>query len=442
MTQGPNYSAAYDGNDRNVKIALLTRMTTQNAGNEALSAELINFISSNFPRGHIRGIDRFPHYLEQFTISFCRKFSDNVEEGMDVLAHLLIKRFSPNEEGHLTSMVTSDNVRLTHDPRELPHILKSIKRRVGFRRNLAKWTPIGRGDFERVLNTCAWSEILIWNPAGEIHPTGDREEVFRLLLIVRIAQMLGRRTAIINHSIEVEDAQLRAILAHVYRSADLVIVRDSESKRVAFEFGCDQQRLLESPDLVFLVGRQRQPARQSRGIIGLAINGKEAMRGENEWFQLLSNLVQFGKPIVFLSNGMNHDIPFVRKFANTFSIEIIHRQPGYWQLRQLYSEMEVLISSRLHAAILAISAGVAVISIEPQLFKLTSIFEQMRYPYRTDNLLRAGWSKRVIEKVRDAFEHREYITRVNAEIMQTQIARIHATYAQLFSLMEDDKLIS
>jgi polysaccharide pyruvyl transferase WcaK-like protein len=104
--------------------------------------------------------------------------------------------------------------------------------------------------------------------------------------------------------------------------------------------------------------------------------------------------------------------------------------------------MEVLISSRLHAAILAISAGVAVISIEPQLFKLTSIFEQMRYPYRTDNLLRAGWSKRVIEKVRDAFEHREYITRVNAEIMQTQIARIHATYAQLFSLMEDDKLIS
>jgi polysaccharide pyruvyl transferase WcaK-like protein len=217
-----------------------------------------------------------------------------------------------------------------------------------------------------------------------------------------------------------------------------VIVRDSESKRVAGEFGCRGDRLLEAPDLVFLTGRQAKLERHSRGSIGLAINGTEAMKGKDEWRQLLSNLSKLKRPLIFLSNGMNQDISFARRLEKEFAIQIVQWQPGYQALRRLYSEMDVLISSRLHAAILALSVGVPVISIESQLFKITSVFEQMNYPYPTDSLLRTGWSTHVCDRVRDVLTRRSDLMHLNVELVQTQIKRIYSTYDCLFSLIADN----
>jgi exopolysaccharide biosynthesis predicted pyruvyltransferase EpsI len=66
---------------------------------------------------------------------------------------------------------------------------------------------------------------------------------------------------------------------------------------------------------------------------------------------------------------------------------------------RFYSRFGALVASRLHSSILAISTGTPVITIEPSVFKLTAIFEQMSYPYGTEDpgaqAGQIGWLQRL-----------------------------------------------
>jgi polysaccharide pyruvyl transferase WcaK-like protein len=76
------------------------------------------------------------------------------------------------------------------------------------------------------LNTLRWADALIWNPAGEIHPGGRSDEVFLILLMVRLVQRHGKPVAIVNHSLEGVDPVLNRLLVHVYTGAQFVAVRE------------------------------------------------------------------------------------------------------------------------------------------------------------------------------------------------------------------------
>lgn len=104
----------------------------------------------------------------------------------------------------------------------------------------------------------------------------------------------------------------------------------------------------------------------------------------------MGGLKTLGRPIVFLSNVMNHDLPFARKLAAKHPLTIIERRPTYREIRGFYSKLGLLISSRLPSSIIALSESVPVMTIEPSTFKLTGIFAQLGYPYATLRLSEPG----------------------------------------------------
>lgn len=417
-------------------VLIITRLSTQNAGNEALSKELIHLICTNTRKWPVRVLDRHPRYFEKFTLKGLGK--DPIA-GFEAVLDFLFAKFQHVDAPSAPTGVEGC-VRLDGRGWELTGPLRNFKRKVGLRRRLASAGLLERKKVAVAVRACMNASTVIWNPAGEIRPALTSEnEVVRLLLLVGIAQRSARQTAVINHSLEVENPRLRELITYVYSKANYVGLRDGRSITTARLFGIPDRKLVEAPDLVFLA--QSRPGREAptgnpRGAIALAVNGLEAMAGADEWRELIAGLNTLGRPLLFVSNAMNHDLAFARRLA-AWSLEphVVTYQPGYQELRGYYRHCSALVSSRLHASVLALTEGVPVVSIEPSVFKLTAVFQQMNYPLPTERLQSVGWSDRVLANVRRCLSaEREELKAEGARIMTRQIAHVQASYAPLLRL--------
>lgn len=419
------------------QVLLISRLSTQNAGNEALSKELIKYAKASLLEADVRAFDRYPRYFEQFTL---RNVKHDPVQAFDNLARRLTAENS-TADAVPAPLASVDLVKLDQTARELTGPLRKLKRKIAFRQRLARFGLIEKDKLKSGVSAAARSDLLIWNPAGEIHPTGSADQVMRLLLLLRIAQLQGKRTAIINHSLEIEDPVLRALIQHVYKAADYVGVRDAKSVEVARSLGVPDEKIHESPDLVFLAARSSVPPETiqvEKGAIGLAINGLESLRGTDEWTRLMAELSKLGRQFLLLSNAVNHDLVFSKHLQSiSRNAVVVDHQPGYESLRSYYRQCDVLISSRLHASIVSLCEHTPVVSIEPSVFKLTAIFQQMNYPISTVRLQDAGWADRVIESVKKALSaERPSLIAEGDEALIRQTDRIDKAFAPLFAFIK------
>jgi len=201
--------------------------------------------------------------------------------------------------------------------------------------------------------------------------------------------------------------------------------------------GLPRERIHEAPDLVFLASRKAGKETIDavpKGSIALAINGLEAPSGLEEWNRLMNGLKELGRPFLYVSNAVNHDLEFARQLADKFGGTVVDHQPGYQALRGYYRNCDSLISSRLHASILALCEGVPVVSIEPSVFKLTAIFQQLEYPIGTERLQERGWSDRVLANVTRCLSEQAAFASQGLKSLERQTGRIDDAYAPLFAL--------
>lgn len=424
------------------KITVITRLTTQNAGNEALSRELIRFLKKQ-PDTEIRALDRYPMYLEHLTLRKLGAEPWKLIENFNALLDRLHEKFI-STTAELAPFADECLVKLQEDPTELPLWAKKVKRKIGYRRNLAALGLVGKEEAFRAFNTVAWADMLIWNPAGEFHPTGNPDQTFRLLLLVALAQKLGIKTAIINHSLEIADDALRELVALVYRRTDFISVREQPSVDRVLELGVNPKRVHLTPDLVFLastftVTSEPDVFGLKNGAIGFAINGLGAYKGHNEWHDLFTKLKDLNRQFVFVSNAVNHDLSFSRAMADRYGGLVIERQPNYLELRRILAKLDVVISSRLHTSILALCEGTPVITIEPSVFKLTGVFDNLRYPIRTKDVGAAGWGDAVLDDVHRVLTKRNEHQVFARDRLAEQVGYIEARYG---ALLEDVRVIS
>ncbi|WP_313606844.1 polysaccharide pyruvyl transferase family protein [Rhizobium sp.] len=416
------------------KTLLISRLTTQNAGNEALSKQFIKYFLANSERESVLALDRYPRYFESLTTE---QLGARPVEKFDNLAKDLMHRFTVRNAERLPEAAV-DLVILDESAREITGFLRKIKRKLAWRKRLASLLLIEKDHLLSAVTGCAMSDLIVWNPAGEIHPTGSADQVMRLLLLLRIGQMSGRKTAVINHSLEIVDDRLRQLIAHVYANLDYVGVRDAKSVEVALSLGVRKERIFESPDLVFLASREEKAphGKSLKGSIALAINGLEASSGADEWVHFMKGLGDLNRPIVLVSNAVNHDRDFSKYLASLAdNTKVIEYQPGYLELRSFYKDCLVLVSSRLHASILALCEDTPVMSIEPSVFKLTAIFEQMDYPVKTVRLQEPGWSDKLLGDIRAVLNNEGAdLVAEGARALGQQVELIDRAFRPLFAL--------
>lgn len=420
------------------KIAIITRMNTENAGNEALSAALIKYVHARAPKADVRGLDRFPTYFRNIRLADFGISPKEIEARLDSLAKGIIAKFKPTASGTLAPVADETKIELRERPKLRRKTVSKLRAALSIRGRLAKLGLLDREENQVALNTLAWAELVIWNPAGEFHPTGNLDEGARLLLMMRVAQLLGAKIAVVNHSLENTDERLNHLISLVYRDAVFVSVREKGSYAEAIRLGVPAERVVEAPDLVFTLQPAEPPTTgkdgENKRPIALSINGLEAFKGTDEWEEFFSALKGFGRPLVFVSNCMNDDIPFIQNYADRYGITYAREQHGYKSLQSDFKDAELLVSSRLHAAVLSLSCGTPVVSMEPQLFKLTGIFQQLSYPIPTEKIDNTGWAKRLLVKIEQGLADREAISIAGLAGIEKQTAHIDRAYDKLFAV--------
>lgn len=421
-----------------LRVAVITRLKNQNSGNEALSYLLLRLLERELPDFDVRAVDRTPPQFRAFRLAALGAAEDEVVSRFDALAGALAATSNP--EGRLAPRATSVAVELSRRPRTTSPRVATLKRAVGFRRHLARFGLYRRGAFTEALDTIAASELVIWHPAGEVHDRTHPDEILGVLLLLRASQQLGRRTAVVNHTLEVSHPLLRALLAQVYGASDFVSVRERQSYDEAIGLGIDARRLHEIPDLSLLAVEEEPEELSSlgwnvpRGAIGLAINGPQVRDGPDEWEELLTGLVSFGRPIAFVSNAMHEDLELARRLAGRHSLALAPRQLSFRELLALYGGLDVLVSSRLHASVFAMCSSTPVVTIEPLRHKLTAFTAALGYPLPTVGGTEPGWSRHVLEVTRTALRERSRIGQAGRRLVEDAAARIHGGYEPLFAL--------
>src|SRR5205085_1983046 len=131
-----------------------------------------------------------------------------------------------------------------------PLRLAALRQRLNARGWLARAGRYRR-DYLARLSAFQRARFVIINPAGEFFPRSP-EPAFYYLVDAHVAHKLGRPTAIVNHTMDIDDPTLHAIIPRVYRELDLVGFRDSKSIDAFRAMGGDLGNVVVSPDLALL----------------------------------------------------------------------------------------------------------------------------------------------------------------------------------------------
>jgi polysaccharide pyruvyl transferase WcaK-like protein len=423
-------------------VAVITKLSNFNAGNEALSVCLLDLLGRNVPQAELRAIDRtwpLSRAMGAYTVAGLGREPEAALRRFDAMVEDAICRFGAEAAGELAPVAGPASVARPPQPSRRPAFASKLAGALRLRSRLAAAGLAGGGEARRALRTLAWADTLIWNAAGEIYPTRDWDDVLRLLILFAAAARLGARTVVVNHSIETIDPVLDALLAHVYARASLVYVRGRHSREKALALGVSEGKLIEAPDLAFLLGggaaAPASPGPIPAGAIVLALNGRLANRGDPEWDSLFAGLAALGRPIVFMSNSIADDASLAARWRGAPGLTIIERQPGFRELLAMLAPAGLVVSSRFHSAIFAFCSGVPVVAMEPGHHRVREMLEQLDYPLGAERLDRPGWSARTLEQVGIALADRPALSRRIEMGLGAQRTRVAAAYAPLFDLL-------
>jgi polysaccharide pyruvyl transferase WcaK-like protein len=423
------------------RVAVITKLGNFNAGNEALSACLVDYLREKAPGAELRAIDRSAALLRalaRYRVAPLRARPEAAAALFDAMVFDFLRRVRPEAAGELAPVARPGIVAPPPQPSRRPRLMNRVTGALRIRTRLAAAGLLPSAELKRAANTAAWADVLVWNAAGEIYPTQDWQDVLRLMILFAAAARLGTRVAVVNHSIETADPVLDGLIRHVYAAASLVMVRGGHSLAKARQLGVAEERLIEAPDMAFRLGGSSagEAATEAvpEGAIVIAMNGRFAGRG-GEWDALADGLAALGRPLVFMSNSIADDAVVARRWQGRAAIRIVERQPCYRELLAMLAPAGVLVSSRLHSAVFALCRGVPVVAIEPNSHKIREILEQLDHPFPTEDPERPGWSLRVVENVRAALAGRSRYAAAAGAAAQRQMRRIDAAYEPLLRLL-------
>jgi polysaccharide pyruvyl transferase WcaK-like protein len=417
----------------------MTRLYTPNVGNQALSTELINLLEKACPGGRIYAGWREPG-LEQYTYKRLRRTGRDPLATLDQWAERILENVNsskkwPRERGEdgqrglhyeishrrnsPSGLVELGPLRIFSLPKRLTNrsinMYKSIlNHRRGYGKEGRIWIEIMKK-----------SDLVVYSPAGDMRPNS----LVRDLLNLRIAQKSGAKVAAINHSIEVMDPWLIRLLGEIYRSFEVILVRDQNSVELLekLQFHLDNIRL--APDTSLLAQKASLGKARAREIIerehikpstvGIcALNGKQF--DVDAWGKIIHQLRAMGKEVMFISNQMLDDVEFARKLRDLYDVRFLTRQYDYGEYIYILSLLDLIISGRYHTCIFTAIAERPFVPLS--LFneqKMSGIAPLLRYPFHAIGTNYAGWQDRVIDNVNDIYRNYHNIVKQLRESVQS-----------------------
>lgn len=355
------------------EVLLITRIRTLNKGNQALSVAWREMLERAFPTCAVRVLERRPRHLIQYRLAHIAAARDPYR-AFDELTTELTK-LAPGLEfvspaRHREDIVLDETV---HPPARFV----GLRQRLNLRGWVAR-TGYYADEYRRRLAAVQRARLVVVNPAGEFFPR-EPAAAFYHLLDADVARKLGTPTAMVNHTMDITDPTLRAIIPRMYRELTLVGFRDETSVTAFRAMGGDLGNVHVTPDLALATdpGVERRPRENT---IAVAINVPEAAANRylDAWVRMIGLLLGRGLHVELVSNEVPSDLPFYRELLARFPrLKFAGEGLSYDRYCALLGTYELVVTSRMHTAILAMVGGTYVVPVEGASFKITGLFREL-----------------------------------------------------------------
>lgn len=402
------------------EILLITRVRTLNKGNQALSAAWLAMLDKAFPGAPIRLLERRPRHLLQFTLPQLARERDPIAAFETLTTKLANLSPGPGLAG---GAIPAPKILLDETLPAQERFL-ALRQRLNLR-GWASRAGLYREEYLHRLSACERAKLVVVNPAGEFFPR-DPLPAFYHLLDVYVAHKLGCATAIVNHTMDIDDATLRKLIPHVYRKLGLVGFRDETSVAPFKAMGGDMANVIVTPDLALTTQITRTVARRAN-TIGVAINVPEAVaRGYAQpWIDVIAKLVAAKFDVVLISNELPTDLSFYEQIrARVPGVPIEGANLDHDRYAEMMGSYDFVITSRMHTGILAMCAGAPVVPVEGASFKITGLFNELGFSSPIVRPPEAGWVDAIVERSLAMRARRDEAARDVTERVGTVRARI------------------
>ncbi|HEX7836972.1 MAG TPA: polysaccharide pyruvyl transferase family protein [Kofleriaceae bacterium] len=377
------------------EILLITRVRTNNKGNQALSSAWAAMLQQAFPGAGVRAMERRPPHLLQYTLAEFASARDPFRMFDTVTSALA--RLAPGP-GFIAPVHAAPRIHLQETINPEPRFAAVAE----FRRwlNLRRWVARAgryRTEYRRRLAACQRAELVVVNPAGEFFPDDPAPALYHLL-DAYVAHKLGRPTAIVNHTMDIADPTLRRLIPRIYRDLDLVGFRDEKSVGAFRDMGGDLGNVLVTPDLALMT---RSPARRSpppdRIAVAVHAPGATWSGRSAPWLDAIAGLRARGFDVVLVSNEMPADRAFFAQVRQRVPVPVEGAGLDHERYCELLGGFDFVVSSRMHTSILAMVAGTPVIPVEGPSFKISGLFQELGFQAPVIQPTQAGWTDQVID---------------------------------------------
>lgn len=384
------------------EIVLITRVRTNNKGNQALSSAWAAMLQQAFPDASLRLLERRPRHLLQYPLEQFARARDPFRAFDHVTTKLA--RLAPGPD-YIGPVRDAPRVILDEQIAQ-PARFAALRQRL----NLRRWAALAgryKDEYRRRLAACQRARLVVLNPAGEFFPEDPMPALYHLLDLF-VAHKLGQPTAIVNHTLDVKDPTLRRLIPEIYRRIGLVGFRDDKSVTAFREMGGDTSNVLVTADLALTI--PRPPAARRSGRIAVALHSPAASWSNRTrgWFDVIAALRDRGFDISLVSNEVPSDQPFFDEVRRR--VPVVHvegERLEYDRYCELLGSFDFIVSSRMHTSILAMVAGTPVIPVEASSFKITGLFQELGLASSVIQPSVDGWTDQVIEQALRMRDHRE-----------------------------------
>lgn len=374
------------------EVVLITRVRTNNKGNQALSSAWLAMLQQAFPAARVRAMERRPPHFLQYTLAEFAADADPFPRFDRVTSALA--RLAPGPDAIAPPSPVQHielDERIARKPR-----FAALRQRLNLRRWAARAGRY-REDYRRRLAACQRAQLVVVNPAGEFFPDDPAPALYHLLDVF-VAHKLGRPAAIVNHTLDVNDPTLRRLIPRIYRELALVGFRDDKSVAAFRDMGGDLGNVLVTPDLALMT---RRPARRApeRGRVALAVHAPAAswVDRSTPWLDVITGLRGKGFDVVLVSNEMPADQGFFTMVQQRTQVAVAGAGLAYDRYCELLGTFDFVVSSRMHTSILAMVAGTPVIPVEGPSFKISGLFAELGFTQPVIQSTQPGWTHQVIE---------------------------------------------
>lgn len=404
------------------EIMLVTRVRTNNKGNQALSAGWVELLRNAFPGAGLRVFERRPAHLLQYALSDFANARDPFAAFDKVTSQLASQAPGPSFIGppNQPTAIALDEKIASRPP------LAALRQKI----NVRKWAAragMYRLAFQQRLAAAQRARLVVVNPAGEFFPSDPNPALYHLL-DVHVASKLGCRTAIVNHTLDVKDPTLRKLIPAVYRSLSLVGFRDEKSVPAYTAMGGSLDNVVVAPDLALTT---LPPAPQPRraGTVAVAIHTQDAEVGGvlDQWLAVIEKLRNAGFTPVLVSNEFPSDMPFLLRVQERSGVTIEGQALDFDAYAALLGTFDFVVSSRMHTNILALVAGTPVVPIEGPSFKITALFRELSIPVTVVQPQGTAWTDEVLAQALNMRATRDQVAALVASQMSNVRARIYDT---------------